>query len=146
MVHLEEITKENFYQVIELKRPKEEPYVASNVLSLAEAWLYRNDGQVRPQAIYADDTLVGFTMTYDELDRPVRSLWRILIPEEYTNKGYGSQALKLILAEAREQGGLEKVELSYVPGNTMAEHVYEQVGFRANGRIDDGEVVMEYTL
>ena len=36
--------------------------MASNAYSLAEAWLYKDTGDVYPFAIYNDDTPVGFMM------------------------------------------------------------------------------------
>ncbi len=36
--------------------------MASNAYSLAEAWLYKDAGDVYPFAIYNDDTPVGFMM------------------------------------------------------------------------------------
>ncbi|BDR53909.1 N-acetyltransferase [Bombiscardovia apis] len=144
MVRLEAITKDNFFPVLELKRPEGEGYVPDNALSIAEAWLYRNEGTSNPRAMYDDDKLVGFVMTHDSADKPVRDIWRILIPEEFANKGYGSQALRILIDEATADEAIEQLKISYMPGNDRAEHVYRKAGFVPNGEKDGEEIVMEY--
>ena len=42
--------------------------MASNAVSLAQAWLYRDNGDVFPFAIYDDDTLVGFMLVEEDMD------------------------------------------------------------------------------
>ncbi|MDF7640124.1 GNAT family N-acetyltransferase [Bifidobacterium sp. ESL0784] len=141
-VRLRDIDESNFYQILSMHRPKGEKYVAPNSISLAEAWLYRDEHTVRPLAVYDDDELVGFTMTHDDRTKNIRDIWRILIPEEYVNHGYGSQTIQL-LAERARTDGFVGLRLSYVPGNALAEHVYRKSGFVPTGAIDDGEIVME---
>ncbi len=46
MIHFEKITEDNFKAVIEMKRPEGEAFVASNAYSLAQAWLYQENGFV----------------------------------------------------------------------------------------------------
>lgn len=128
-----------------MRRPEGEEYVAPNSVSLAEAWLYGDEHTVHPFAIYDDDALVGFAMTHDDCNQRICHVWRILIPEEYVNHGYGSRTLEL-LAQKAKAAGMVRLRLSYVPGNAMAEHVYVKAGFTATGEIDDGEIVMERFL
>ncbi|MDF7664504.1 GNAT family N-acetyltransferase [Bifidobacterium sp. ESL0763] len=144
-VRLRDIDESNFYQVLAMRRPAGEDYVAPNSVSLAEAWLYRNDHTVHPLAIYDDDVLVGFVMTHDDRSQRVCDIWRILIPEVYVNHGYGSRAIEL-LGQRAQAAGQVRLRLSYVPGNAMAEHVYAKAGFTATGEIDEGEIVMERLL
>ena len=44
MIHFEAITEDNFDAIVQMKRPPEENFVASNAYSLAQAWLYRDKG------------------------------------------------------------------------------------------------------
>ena len=62
MVTFQKITEENFDAIIHMERPVGETFVATNAYSLAQAWLYRDAGDVYPFAIYHDDTPVGFMM------------------------------------------------------------------------------------
>lgn len=62
MIQFKAITEENFGEIIRMKRPEGETFVASNAYSLAQAWLYRDAGDVYPFAIYHDGMPVGFMM------------------------------------------------------------------------------------
>lgn len=146
MIRLAAITKENFYDILDLKRPEHETFVATNAVSLAEAWLYRDKQTVNPRAIYDDSTLVGFVMTQTDVEQRTLDIWRILFPEQYVNRGYGTQLLNLLISEAKQIPDLDRIQLSYVPGNDLAEHVYMKAGFVATGEIEDGEIVMECVL
>lgn len=46
MINFRQITEENFDAIIQMKRPDAEGFVASNSVSLAQAWLYRDNGDV----------------------------------------------------------------------------------------------------
>lgn len=52
MIHFQAITEDNFDEIVHMKRPEGENFVASNAYSLAQAWLFREDGDVYPFAIY----------------------------------------------------------------------------------------------
>ena len=145
MVHFKAITEDNFWAVVNMKRPDDEHYVASNALSLAQAWLYRDKGDVYPLAIYSDDELVGFMMLDEDEDDGDNCLilWRIMFPVEHQCKGYGTQAIRQIIELARASGKYDAVLLDYAEGNTIAEHVYTKLGFRPTGEVSNGEVVMK---
>jgi diamine N-acetyltransferase len=55
-VQLRDIDESNFYQILAMRRPDGEGYVAPNSVSLAEAWLYRNEHTVVPLAVYEEET------------------------------------------------------------------------------------------
>ena len=68
MVNFRKITEENFDAIIKMKRPEDESFVASNAVSLAQAWLYRDNGDVFPFAIYDDDMVVGFMLLEEDME------------------------------------------------------------------------------
>ena len=148
MVHFKTITEEIFWDIIRMKRPDGERFVAPNAVSLAQAWLYRDNGDVYPLAIYHDDALVGFMMLDEDEDNgdDCLILWRIMFPVEHQCKGYGTQAIQKIIDLARASGKYDALVLDYVPGNDIAEHVYRKLGFRPTGEISEGEVVMRLEL
>ena len=146
MVEFRPITEENFWAIMNMKRPEGEEFVAPNAVSLAEAWLYREAGDVFPFAIYADGSPVGFMMLDEDAEEQALMLWRIMFPEEQANKGYGTQAIQKVIGLARESGKYDRMVLDYVPGNERAAHLYEKLGFRPTGDISHGEIVMELKL
>ena len=140
MMHLEKVSEETFRDVIHLKVAKgQENYVAENVYSLAQAWLY---DEAIPFAVLDDDTVVGFMMLdWDEDERTV-GIWRFMIGEAYQRKGYGREALRIVIEMVKESGHFDLIHLDYVEENHAARELYASFGFRENGEIEDGEIVM----
>lgn len=142
MVRFKEITEDNFDQIVRMKRPEGENYVASNVYSLAQAWLFRDAGDVYPFAICEGDTPVGFMMLDEDQGERCLVVWRILISEEHLNQGYGTEALRQIIQLAKESGKYDFMILDCTPDNKRAWHVYEKVGFRDTGERENGENIL----
>ncbi len=139
MINFRKITEENFHIIVNMKRPDGEHYVASNAYSLAQAWLYRENNDVYPFAIYNDDMPVGFMMLDEDLEERCLIIWRVMLPEENTGKGYGSEAIALVVGLARESRKYDFMILDCAPDNARARHVYEKIGFRATGEVENGE-------
>ncbi|MCM1192663.1 MAG: GNAT family N-acetyltransferase [Butyrivibrio sp.] len=146
-VHFQRITEENFMAIMQMKRPEGENFVASNAYSLAQAWLYREAGDVYPFAVYHGEEPVGFMMLDEDSDDRCLVLWRILFPEEHQGKGYGTSAIQQMIQLAKDSGKYDFIILDYVPDNKIAKHVYEKLGFLPTGRIvNDGEIEMKLPL
>lgn len=60
-----------------------------------------------------------------------------LAGKEYFNKGYGTEAMMLILKHGFETLGLHRIGLDVYDFNPRALHVYEKVGFVREGVIRD---------
>ena len=144
MVTFKAITEENFDAIMAMKRPEGEGFVASNAYSLAQAWLYRDAGDVWPAAIYDDGMPVGFLMLDEDVEERCLILWRIMFPVENQDRGYGTEAIRLLIRLAGECGKYDFLLLNCAPGNTIGKHVYEKLGFRPTGRVVHGEA--EYRL
>ena len=143
MIQFREINEANFKAIVDMKQPDGQGFVAPNVYSLAQAWLYRANEDVFPFAIYNDDELVGFIMLDHDEDEGVLTVWRFMIAPGHQGRGYGTQALKLAINKAKASGKFSRIRLDYVPGNVIGEYVYRKVGFTPTGEIDAGEIVME---
>lgn len=146
MINFRAITEENFDIILKMKRPEGEGFVASNAYSLAQAWLYRDAGDVYPFAIYNDDEPVGFMMLDEDLDEKYLVIWRIMFPIEHQCKGYGTEAIRKITELARESGKYEYMIIDHHPENKIAAHVYGKLGFRPTGEISNGEIVLRLDL
>ena len=146
MINFRKITEDNFEDIINMKRPENEHYLATNVKSLAQAWLYKDDNDVFPFAIYNDNTLVGFMMIEENLQEQYLYIWRIMFPNEYMNKGYGSKSLKLLINLAKASKKYNYLIIDYLPDNKIAKHVYEKLGFKPTGEISNGEVVLRLDI
>ncbi|RTE49323.1 GNAT family N-acetyltransferase [Actinobaculum sp. 352] len=147
MIELRDITEENFPAVVAMKRPEGENYVAANAYSLAQAWLYRDNGDVFPYAIYDGETPVGFLLLDEDTSERTLRIWRIMFPEEHACKGYGSAAIRLVLERARRMTDkFDVVACDCDPSHTRARHVYEKLGFVATGQINHGSDELVYRL
>lgn len=147
MISLREINEDNFDDIIRMKRPPEEKYVASNSYSLAQAWLYRENGDVFPYAIYRDEEPVGFLLLEEDTEERWLCIWRLMFPEEQAGKGYGQQTVGLVLERARAHPEkYDRVICECAPENRRALHVYEKLGFLPTGGISHGSVELEYRL
>ena len=145
MVSLKEINEHNFKTVVGMKLNEEQSkYVASNVYSLAQAWLYPDEA--KPYAIYNDEEIIGFMMLdWDEKKREC-GIWRFMIASNRQGMGYGRKALTYALNLIKDTGKFDYVFLDYVPGNEAGKHLYESMGFKETGEIEDDEIVMKLDL
>ncbi len=145
MVHLEIVNESTFRKVVDMKLGEEQSrFVAPNVVSLAQAWLYYDDA--RPYAVLDDDKVVGFMMLdWDEGERTV-GIWRFMIAPKEQGKGYGKAAMKAFLKLIRDEGVFDLAHLDYVKENTAARNLYASFGFSENGDEEEGEIVMTLPL
>ncbi|MCL2204063.1 MAG: GNAT family N-acetyltransferase, partial [Defluviitaleaceae bacterium] len=115
-------------------------FVASNMYSLAQAWVFYNTAY--PFAIYAGDEMVGFIMMGYHKPKGIYNIWRFMIDKRFQNKGYGKAALLLAVKYIREKYNASELYLSFEPENSTAEKLYNSIGFARTGEVDDGEIVM----
>jgi len=146
MINFRKIDEDNFETIVRMKNPDAACFVADNCYSLAQAWLYRDNNDVYPFAIYNDEEPVGFMMLDEDLEERCLVIWRIMFPEEQQGKGYGTDAIKKIIELARESGKYDFLIIDYAPENKIAEHVYTKLGFKPTGEISNGEFVLRKDL
>lgn len=143
MIMFKKITEENFEECVGLNVAEDQQtFVAPNVRSLAEAWLYPDD--VYPFAIYADDDMVGFVMMGNDEGRYF--ICRFMIDAKYQNRGYGKSALKLTIDYMVQTLGVKEIYLSFEPENQKAYNLYQSAGFAETGELIEGETVMKLVV
>jgi diamine N-acetyltransferase len=145
-ISMRPVDQSNYEECIELSvGPGQEGFVAPNVRSLADAYVWRDGAE--PFAVYADDQVVGFALLYpltDGEDAPPRGyiLVRLMIDSRFQGHGYGRDALAAIVENVRERG-LTTIRLSVVPENEQALEFYRRNGFAETGETEGREIVME---
>ena len=158
-LHLVKADRENFWTLMDLRVSKDqEDFVAPNSVSLAQAYDTRADGRfVQPFGIWDGDVPVGFAMIghnseeYEDMAEVYRHsycLWRFMIDQRYQKRGYGRDALKLLLDYIRTfPDGEESLWItSWEPGNDVAAKLYHDFGFKENGEKDGDEIVAVFEL
>jgi len=104
MINLKLVDESSFQAVLDLKISEADErarFVAPNVRSLADAWLYRENGDVFPMAIHWNELVVGFLLLEIDKDEAEYFIWRIMIGQQYQGKGYGRKALEALIKEAQ---------------------------------------------
>lgn len=120
-----------------------EEFVASNALSIVQS-VFEENWTVK--AVYADNILVGFTM-YGYNDKELfYEICRIMIDRKYQRKGYGKQALRLVIDELRQKSDCNEIFLSTDPNNHKAINLYEGFGFESTGKEIDDEILYILTI
>ena len=149
------IHNDNVWQIVKLSvEDSQKDFVASNSQSLIEAYIcLANNGKVFPFGIYENDIPIGFVMIGYDVDDDYTNapkiaygnynIWRFMIDKNYQNRGYGKQALKLVLdfIKTFPCGKAEYCYLSYEPNNVVAKKLYAEFGFEENGEMDEDEVI-----
>jgi len=140
-ISLRPVDQGNYEECIALSvGPGQEGFVAPNMKSLADAYVYR---EAEPFAVYADDRMVGFALLYPA-DRGY-ILVRLMIDGRFQDLGYGRSALAAIVELMRERGA-GTLRLSVLPENTQAIEFYRRNGFAETGELEGPEIVMELDL
>lgn len=139
MIRLEKITEDNYQECINLKVAAEQlDFVSPNDISLAKAYAFYDS--VVPLAIYKDDSMVGFIMLRFNKEYDNYFIWQFMIDVRYQSKGYGKQALRLVIEWMREDKRCNQIITTYIKGNVQAEKLYNTLGFHtineANGEVD----------
>ncbi|MCM3609654.1 GNAT family N-acetyltransferase [Planococcus sp. MERTA32b] len=139
MIEFREIDRHNFFDVIELKvGDDQKTFVAPNVFSLAQAKAFP---ECVCLAIYHDDVLVGFTMYCLDFEDKEYWIYRLMIDAKFQSKGFGKAAMEQLIDRIKQDKEHKMIYLSFEPENILARQLYEKLGFEADGRVIDGEVV-----
>ena len=147
MVELRAISEDNFIEAFNLKlAPGQERFVSHPIRSLAQAYVYRE--QCQPFGIYAEGKMVGYVMVIYDYDIPEYDIWHMMIDESMQGRGYGNEALDMVLEYIRTKpfGDSGRVALTCNKQNPIARKLYESKGFRATGNEDEDEIELALTI
>lgn len=144
-VELRPLTRKNLWEVVEDLRlhPGQEAFVAPNIDSIANAAV---EPTFVPLAVYAGETLVGFTMYGQHPDTEAWWVIRLMIDRDHQGKGYGRAAMQAVIAMMAERVGCDEIVTSYNPANTVAAALYASLGFEPTGEIEDDEPLVVLRL
>lgn len=144
-VSLKEISAGTVRAICELQvAPDQVGHVAPNAISIAQAHF---EPAMVMKAIYAGEEPVGFLMWRPGLDSAEACyLRRFMIDRNHQAKGYGKQAMTLLLASLRERNH-RRLETSVIvaPGGPL--EFYRSLGFReTNKTLPNGERALTLQL
>ena len=138
MLRLISVTEDNWMDIASLAvKEHQKGYVAPAIGILARGYVYR-DCNAKVYAFEKDGEIVGTALVREFTDEPLGyDLQQFLIDGRYQNKGYGTQALQLILEELRKENHYDHVELCVKKADVEAIRLYEKLGFTDSGYVDE---------
>jgi len=145
MVTFEEITGNNIHAVLSLEVAEEQKatYPRSNAYSIAEGFFPSDDDPVWMRAICTDGEPVGFIMTSEVPEDGDYFLWRLMIDKHHQGKGYGAEAMRLLIKRIEDNGHPHVLHLSHLKYNVEAGRFFKSFGFSYTGTdVGDGDLEM----
>jgi len=140
MIKLKEVNAENFWDIINLEVTQEQiDLVASNAVSLAQSTV---QPECIPCAIYENETPVGFLMYCVDRDDSEYWIYRLMIDKQHQSKGYGREAMELVLDIIKQDNTRNKVYLGVDKAGIASVKLYESLGFKYNGQVFGKEYIM----
>lgn len=140
MITLKAITKENFWDCIDLMvYPDQQKFVTSNAVSIAQA---KVQPECIPLAIYNDDTMVGFLLYCLDNDDDEYWIYRLMVDQNYQGQGFATEALHQVIELIKDDKTRNQIFLGVHIESEAAIHLYEQAGFEFNGQIFGQEHIM----
>jgi diamine N-acetyltransferase len=138
-ISLRKVTLENLDDLVELQLlDHQKAYLASNAYSIAEAGL---NPALRAHAVYGDERVIGFalycTADADAPDAGTYWIWRLMVDARLQGRGYGRQALELVLGEICSDATTRSIHICYKPDNAAAQRFYASLGFEELGIEDE---------
>ena len=118
-IRLREITGENWQECIALRVSKKQiPYVPSNIFSLAESKFLT---ERVPLGIYDGPKMVGLAVCSYTPQQGRAWIHRLMIDENFQNKGYSRGAMQKILERMGRLAGCKIIGVDWRPGNSNLE-------------------------
>lgn len=141
MILLKEITRDNFWDCINLAVTKEqEDFVTSNAVSIAQS---KVQPECIPLAVYHNDEIVGFVMYCIDEDDGEYWIYRMMIDKNYQSKGYGRETLKKLLETIKQDKNHNKIFLGVHIESKSAVKLYKGFDFEFNSQIFGSEHIMK---
>ena len=137
MIRLFDIDEDNWLAVRRLSAADDQKgYLDTAEGILARGYVYRA-ARARVIGIADGETVVGVALVKDLDEEPAcYDLQQFLIDRRFQNRGFGTQALRLITAELAAERKYDCVEVCVKNTDAPALRLYEKCGFRDTGYVD----------
>lgn len=146
MIQFVPIDEKNFEEVLQLKvNEHQTKFVAPNVRSLADCYLYRNNNDVFPYAIQKGETVVGFLLLDMDEENKKAMIWRMMIDRQYQDKGYGRQTVEKVIEWVKKENKYDVLVADYVKGNEVMGKLLRSLEFKDHSYNEEyDEFVLHY--
>ena len=138
MIYITEINENNIDQAKKLEvSEKQKNFLDNSVGIIKRAEDYK---RLNPHlfGIAKGEELVGLALVKDFAEEPFGyDLQQFMIDKSFQNKGYGTEALKLILDFLKNEKRFDHVELCVNKSDVPAIKLYKKAGFKDSGYVDE---------
>lgn len=138
MVKLVEVNEHNWLEVASLRvHEEQEAFLDRPIGIIARGYVYRSC-HARVFGIANEEQIVGAALVKNMEEEPAcYDLQQFMIDRRFQQKGYGTEALRLILSLLSEEGKYNQVEVCVDKRNVAALKMFRTVGFADTGYIDE---------
>lgn len=138
MIKLSNVNRENFFKLRALSVGEDQKrFLDTAVGIIARGYVYRSC-RARVIAVADDEEIVGVALVRDLDEEPVcYELQQFMIDSRFQNKGFGTEAVRLIISNLREERKYECIEVCVDKDNTAALKMFTGLGFEDTGYIAD---------
>ena len=138
MVKLFDVTEQNWLRIVTLSvEEHQKKFLDSAVGIIARGYAYRSCN-AKVIGIANDEQIIGVSLVKDLDEEPAcYDLQQFMIDKHFQNKGYGTEAIRLILSQLHKEGKYACVEVCVNKENEAALKMYEKLGFTDTGYIDE---------
>ena len=138
LLKLIDVNEENWLDIRKLSvSDDQKSFLDSAVGIIARGYVYRSY-RAKVIGIADNDTVIGVAMVKDMDEEPAcYDLQQFMIDTQYQGKGFGSEALRMILSALEREQKYDCVEVCVKKNDAVALRVYEKAGFVDTGYVDE---------
>ncbi len=138
MIKLVDVNEQNWLEAASLSvREEQKKFLDSPIGIVARGYAYRSCN-ARVYGISNDGHIIGVALVKDMDEQPAcYDLQQFMIDWRFQAKGYGTEALRLLLALLAREGRYSQTEVCVHKDAAAALRMYEKVGFKDTGYIDE---------
>ena len=138
MIQLKDVNEENWRAVAQVSVNEEQQgFLDRSIGIIARGYVYR-DCNARVFAIVNDGEIVGVALVRDLDEAPAcYDLQQYMIDKRFQNRGYGQEALQLIIAMLQTERKYDCIEVCVNKNARSALHIYQKAGFQDTGYTDE---------
>lgn len=138
MIQLVDVTEHNWLDVVSLSvREEQKSFLDSPLGIVARGYIYRSCN-AKVYGISNEEQIIGVALVKDlEEDPACYDLQQFMIDQRFQKKGYGTEALRLILSVLSKERKYDQVEVCVHKNDAAALRMYKKVGFEDTGYLDE---------
>lgn len=138
MIKFVEVNEQNWLEIASLRVDEEQRQFLDRPIGIiARGYVYRAC-RARVFGIANEEQMIGVALVKDMDEEPAcYDLQQFMIDRRFQRKGYGTEALRLLLSLLSEEGRYGQAEVCVDKKNAAALGMFKKIGFTDTGYIDE---------